>query len=296
MKRRFLTVVLFAVAFAWAASTLAYRLIAGRPGEEPQQTVTYLVTAGRDLPVGTVIRETDLATQTWSGTLPPVWISNKQEIVGRGVIAGIYRGEPILSSRLARKGAAGGLAAVIPAGMRAVAVRVDDVIGVSGFLRAGMRVDVLSSGTPPNQEGARNTVTRTILQNIEVLSAGENLDRDAEGKPVTVQVVNLLVAPEQAEVLSLAGAQTKIQLVLRNPLDQTSVKTPGTSTMNLLSGHEMKPAWAPRPAPRPVPVPAARTMVEPTPVPVTVDVIHGVKKDTVTVGHTIKEVTKEGVQ
>ena len=117
--------------------------------------------------------------------------------------------------------------------MRAVAVNVDEVVGVSGFVLPGMRVDILSSGTPPGQTN-NNMITRTILQNIEVLSAGQNLERDAQGRPASVQVVNLLVTPEDAEKLSLASGQMKVQLVLRNPLDTGTVKMAGVSSAHLL--------------------------------------------------------------
>ena len=131
----------------------------------------------------------------------------------------------MLESRLAPKGAGGGLAAMIPAGMRAVAMRVNEVVGVAGFVVPGMRVDILISGSPPNSKNADlGSLTKTLLQNIEVLSAGQDFKKDAEGKPISVQVVNVLVTPEQAEQLSLAASQTTIQLVLRNPLDQADIQ------------------------------------------------------------------------
>jgi pilus assembly protein CpaB len=148
-----------------------------------------------------------------------------------------------------------------------------------------MRVDILTSGTPPGQLG---TITRTILQNIEVLSAGQSLDRDGQGKPSTVQVVNLLVTPQEAERLSLASGQMKVQLVLRNPLDVTTVQTAGISAAGLLID---APA-ATAPHRRAVPTQAAPAVApavahpEPKPVPVTVEVIHGSKKDAVVIGYT----------
>jgi pilus assembly protein CpaB len=125
---------------------------------------------------------------------------------------------------------------MIPPGMRAVAVRVNEVVGVAGFVVPGMRVDILISGNSPGTSNANGTLTRTLLQNIEVLSAGQDFKKDAEGKPVLVQVVNLLVTPEQAEQLSLAAMQTSIQLVLRNPLDREVAKTPGTALSHLFLG------------------------------------------------------------
>jgi pilus assembly protein CpaB len=121
--------------------------------------------------------------------------------------------------------------------MRAIAVRVDQVVGVAGFVLPGMRVDVLISGVPPTTggggNGGNNTQVRTVLQNIEVLSAGTSIQKDAEGKPQQVQVINLLVTPEQAQVMALASNETRIQLVLRNPLDTKVASVQGTAMANL---------------------------------------------------------------
>jgi len=117
-------------------------------------------------------------------------------------------------------------------------VRVNDVVGVAGFVVPGMRVDILISGSPPGPSNAtQGSLTRTLLQNIEVLSAGQDFKKDNEGKPVGAQVVNLLVTPEQAEMLSLASNQTTIQLVLRNPLDTQVAKTPGTAVVELFAAN-----------------------------------------------------------
>jgi len=130
---------------------------------------------------------------------------------------------------------------MIPPGMRAVAVRVNEVVGVGGFVVPGMRVDVLISGNPPNTDGRMGSQTKTLVQNIEVLSAGQDYRKDSEGKPVVVPVVNLLVTPQQAEQLSLAASQTSIQLVLRNPLDTQTAKT-GGAAMAQLFGSRPAPA------------------------------------------------------
>jgi pilus assembly protein CpaB len=185
-------------------------------------------------------------------------VLKREDIIGRGVTTTIYDGEPIVENRLAPKGAGGGLAAMIPSGMRAVAVRVNDVVGVAGFVVPGMRVDVLISGNPPNPNASQGSQTRTLLQNIEVLSAGQDFKKDNEGKPLGVGVVNLLVTPEQAEMLSLASNQTTIQLVLRNPLDTQMAKTPGTAVVELfaVNGPKKRPdpqkvyvRMPPKPAP-----------------------------------------------
>jgi pilus assembly protein CpaB len=198
------------------------------------------------------------------------------DAAGRGVVATIYQNEPILAHRLATKGAGAGLAATIPMGLRAVALRVNEVVGLAGFVLPGMRVDVLMAGTTPSQEQSRTgTQCRTILQNIEVLSAGQKIEKNNDGKPELVQVVNLLVTPDQAEILNLASSETKVQLVLRNPLDTKSEATKGTSIAQLF-GASIVPAVAhSTPAPR-----FMKTVVE---VPVQrrtsmVEVFHGGKR------------------
>ena len=286
MRRRLVTVLLFAIVAALAASTALYKVLSARTQVPKVQTARVLV-ATRDLKVGALVADADVHPMEWPGPMNPQWISHLQQIVGRGVIANINKDEPFPENRLAPKGAGAGLAAVIPAGMRAVAVKVDEVVGVSGFVLPGMRVDVLSSGTPP---GVQGTVTRTILQNIEVLSAGQNVERDIHGKAASVEVVNLLVAPDQAEALSLASAQTKIQLVLRNLLDTTTVVTAGISTSQLLLGPPAaKPIklWKPRPVTAvvtpaiPPEIPIVQPKTEP-PLP-TIEVINGDKRQVVPV-------------
>ena len=210
-------------------------------------TTTTLVAAGADLKLGTLITKGDLSTIQIAGSAPKGAILKPEDAIGRGVIADIYQGEPILESRLAPVGSGGGLAATIPPGMRACAVKVDDVVGVSGFATPGMRVDVLISGNPPGDQNAAATTgpkVKTLLQNIQVLSAGTDIQKDAQGKPQQVQVVNLMVTPDQAEILSLATSQEKIQLVLRNPLDTQIAQPPGTVVKNLFADKNPAPVKA----------------------------------------------------
>ena len=165
------------------------------------------------------------------------------------MVAEIYQGEPVLASRMSGPGAGGGLAPTIPQGMRACAIRVDEVVGVAGFVIPGMRVDVMASGTPPGGRAADGPETETILQNIQVLSAGTDIQKDAEGKPVQVQVVNLLVTPEQAETLSLAATNLRLQLVLRNPLDTEIAKVPPRRCATCLPVRRLprrRRGWLPR--------------------------------------------------
>src|SRR5271157_2169389 len=242
MNRRLTSILLSAFLLAAGCSYLVYRLVVKRLSAAAPANTTHVIAAAADVKLGSVLRDADLTTVEMAGTLPKGVIVKREDAIGRGVVSDLHQGEPILDSRLAAVGSGGGLAATIPQGMRACAVKVDDVVGVAGFATPGMRVDVLISGVPP---GAVNTdqgpKVKTLLQNIEVLSAGTNIQKDAEGKPVQVQVVNLLVTPEQAELLSLASNETKIQLVLRNPLDTQLAKPPGTQMAGLFGGPAPKP-------------------------------------------------------
>ena len=253
MNRRLLTILLSAFVVAILCSYLVFRVVGQHLNGGP--TTTRIVAAATDIKLGTVLRSSDLTTISVSGTLPKGAIIQPANIVGRGVLSNLYAGEPIMESRLAAPGSGGGMAATIPPGMRACAVKVDDVVGVSGFATPGMRVDVLISGSPSQSANVGSRV-RTLLQNIEVLSAGTDIQRDGEGKPRQVQVVNLLVTPQQAELLSLAANQTHIQLALRNPLDTQMATPPGAAMAELFGDRS-----APRPQTskvRGAPLPPAR--------------------------------------
>jgi pilus assembly protein CpaB len=247
MNRRLVTILLAAFVVAALCSVLVYRLVGMRIASAKPQPATRVVSAATDIKIGTVLSAPDLTTVQIQGTVPKNAILDAKNAIGRGVTSPIYANEPILESRLAPVGSGGGLAAIIKDGMRAIAVRVDQVVGVAGFVTPGMHVDVLISGVPPGAQsgGGNNTQVRTVLQNIEVLSAGTDIQKDAEGKPQQVQVVNLLVSPEQAQVLALASNETRIQLVLRNPLDQKVAPVQGTAMTNLFL-EQSQPASKPK--------------------------------------------------
>ncbi len=238
MNRKVLTILLVALLFAGACGFLVYRIIGPRMTAAKPVVTTRVVAAAGDIKLGQILTAKDLTTVEIQGTLPKGAIQTTDGLVGRGVISELYQGEPILQSRLAPAGSGGGLASTIPAGMRALAVKVDQVVGVAGFVIPGMRVDVLASGIPPGTTSVtQGTITKTILQNIQVLSAGTDIQKDAEGKPQQVQVVNLLVSPEQAQTLSLASTELKIQLVLRNPMD-TKVTPVAINSMGQILGDQ----------------------------------------------------------
>jgi pilus assembly protein CpaB len=286
MKKRLLSVLAFALVVSAGAAFVLYQLIASKvkASAPVAQPTTKVLVASHDLELGALILEKDIRVQTYLSA-PPGAIVKKEDLVGRGVTNPIHEDTPFFEAGLAPRGAGAGFAATIPAGMRAFAVHVNDVVGVAGFAIAGMRVDVLVSGVPPGASQENGAISRTLLQNVRILSAGQNYQKDAEGKPVLVQVVNILVTPAQAEIMNLAADQ-KIQLVLRNPADRDLVTTPGAMTANLFDG------GAPR-ALRPVPgalatrarsaEPAAiRVPVPPPPTSVTVEVFAGDRKSQTT--------------
>lgn len=265
MNRRLLSVLAFALVVALVASIAVYRLVLVSLARPQQVAATRTVVfAARDLEVGTLIADADIRSLPCHDCATGQEFTDPHEVVGRGVIATIVNGEPILAPRLAAKGAGAGLASTIPMGKRAVALRVNDVVGLAGFVLPGMRVDVVVSGNEPSSTaGHDTTVTRTVLQDIVVLSAGQLIERRVNGKPESAEVVNLLVTPEQAETLTLASNETKVQLVLRNPLDTEVTSTKGTSLEALLLGADYRPPAPPRvvlsrpqvaaPPPKPVP-------------------------------------------
>ncbi len=266
MNRRLLIILLSAFVIAAFSTYLVYKMVGSRISASKPQALTSLVAVNKPMQIGTILSDQDLTT-IQVATVPTGAITDKKNAIGRGVISALVQGEPVVDSRLAPMGSGGGLAATIKEGMRATAVRVDEVVGVAGFVTPGMRVDVLVSGVPPGpQSNNQETQTRTVLQNIEVLSAGTDIQKDATGKPQPVQVVNLLVTPEQAQILALAANQMKIQLVLRNPLDTKITDVQQTAMTNLFGGE--------KPAPKVV-----RKAAKPAgPAPFTITVINGSQK------------------
>jgi pilus assembly protein CpaB len=278
VNNRLMTILALALVIASGTSYVVYQLVRSRMAAVPASN--QIVIAARTLDIGTLIKESDLSVGTWVGTLPKGFARSPKELIGRGVVSTVYDGEPVTENRLALPGGGAGLAATIPNGMRACAVRVNEVVGVAGFVVPGMRVDVLISGTSASSQGGPRV--KTLLQNVEVLSAGQNYQKDAEGKPVQVPVVNLLVTPEQAEILSLASNETRIQLVLRNPLDNELSKTTGSAMDDLFGEPKRAPVSAPVPmkvrAPSPVIPQPAPIAAAPPPQPQLVEVLNGPKK------------------
>lgn len=234
MDRRFITVLGVSLLFALVVSGIFYQLSRGLstgPPAASQDEKLDLIVAGRPLTVGMTLTAEDVkVTKVPPAAFPKGGFSKVEDVAERPVISNILLEEPVLEGRLAPKGSGSGLAPVIPAGMRAVSVRVTDVVGVAGFVQPGLKVDVLVTGRPPRGEAP---MTSTVLQNITVLSSGTTLAPDARGQAISAQSVTLLVTPEQAETLTLASNEGRIQLVLRNSKDNEVRQTPGSNVTKL---------------------------------------------------------------
>jgi pilus assembly protein CpaB len=203
-----------------------------------------VVVAAADLDVGAEIGREDLRVIEWpQSSVPKEAFSDPKELIGRGVLMPIIQNEPILGVKLASKEAGAGLPPAIPPGLRAVSVRVNEVIGVAGYVLPGTRVDVLATVNP--SEKREEITSKVILTNVQVLTAGTKIERDVrDNKPTPVSVVTLLVAPEESERLTLAATEGKIQLALRNPLDKSVTATPGIRPAALMGSPAAKSAVA----------------------------------------------------
>ncbi|MCS7025194.1 MAG: Flp pilus assembly protein CpaB [Bryobacteraceae bacterium] len=292
MDRRFITVLGVSLVFALLVSSLFYQMTAraGAPRKVDQTEMKDLVVAAKPLSVGITVKPADVkVTKVAADQFPKGGFSKVEEVIDRPVISNILLDEPLLEGRLATRGSGLGIAPIIPVGMRAVTVRVNDVVGVAGFVMPGMRVDVLVTGRPPGQDG---TVTTTVLQNILVLTAGTTTQPDARGQAINAPNVTLLVTPEQAEILTLASNEGRIQLVLRNGADQAIERTPGRQLAELFGTapkqQQRHAEEAPRPRPRPVVVAQAAPAPPPPPPAPPVDqvvVIRGNQKTVETVSN-----------
>lgn len=277
MRTRMLIVLALAVtvggALAYATYNMVQRPEAPAPtGALPTQPV---VVASGDLALGDAITAEQVRVVKFPmGEVPEGAFTSTADVVGRSVISAIVRSEPILPAKLAPKEAGTGLPPSIPQGMRAVSVRVNEVIGVAGYVLPGNHVDVIATASPTQQ--IQDTTTKVVLTNVPVLTAGTRLEQDQKnGKPVEVSVVTLLVSPEQAERLTLASTEGKVQLALRNPLDTGTPDTTGIKPAALLSSRTLAaPTHTTRQPSRAATTQAAAA----PPPPPTVEVIRGDKR------------------
>jgi pilus assembly protein CpaB len=223
-----------AVTAGGALAFATYNFVQQRPTRTVSIPTQAVVVAARDLDVGAELGRDDIRIIDWpANAVPARAISDPKEVIGRGIVLPVIENEPILPMKLGSKEAGGGLPPAIPPGLRAVSVRVNEVIGVAGYVLPGTRVDVLATVSPSGQAG--DMTSKVILTNVQVLAAGTKIERDTEkNKPMAVSVVTLLVDPEEAERLTLASTEGKIQLALRNPLDKTMPSTHGVRPAALL--------------------------------------------------------------
>ena len=256
-----------------------YRYVQSTPAPVKGLPTRPVIVAATNLQLGAELKPEDVRIVEWpASAVPASSFDTADQVVGRGLIAPVVENEPILAMKLASKEAGAGLPPIIPEGMRAVSVRVNDVVGVAGYVLPGTRVDVVATVNPTQQQ--TDVTSKVILTNVLVLASGTKIEQDTEkGKPLAVSVVTLLVDPSESERLTLAGTEGKIQLALRNPVDKTAPATSGVKPATLLGYAAARPVAA---APRPrvmakaslVPVP----VVAPLPPSPTVEMIRGDKR------------------
>ncbi len=264
-----------ALALGAFVSLFVYKNLQGRPATV--EAGADVIVAADDIQVGSRVEEHDIRIARFPASgLPPGAYTKRSQVMGRGVIIPISKGEFVLPSKLAPENAGAGLPALIPPGMRAVSVRVNEVVSVAGFVGPGTRVDVLLTGTPG---GSSESQTTTVLQNVAVIASGQRLERNAAGEAQATPVITLLASPEDAERLTLASSEGKIQLVLRNPLDTHQDPVEAANAKGLYMGGTPVAA-RPRVTIRPV-----KQKTEPppsSPSVLSIEVIKGDKKTEVT--------------
>ena len=258
-----------------AAGTYSY--LNNVPVKTVEAKTKPVVVARANLALGAELRAEDVETIPWPETsVPEGAFSDPAQVVGRGIITPVVRHEAILPSKLASKEAGAGLPPIIPNGKRAMSVRVNDVIGVAGYVLPGTYVDVIATASPTARP--EDMTSKIVLNQVQVLTAGTRLEQDTkDGEPMQVTVVTLLVTPEESERLTLASTEGKIQLALRHPLDATKPATPGIQPGVLLGRGAPRAARAARPASSSSPYAA------PAPAP-TVEIIRGDKRERTVVG------------
>src|ERR1051326_7252727 len=261
-----------------------------------------VVVAKVDIPVGSRIIPEQLMIAQFPSEVTPEGALSKidDRLIGRVVVRSLSPRDPVTEVKLAPIGAAGGLSSMIPEGYRAMTVAVNDVVGVSGFIMPGTLVDIVVVIQPPKGSNSEDMISKIVLQNIKVLASGQNIDKPKNDREVerAAKAVTLQVTPEQAEKLALASSEGKLQLVMRNSVDQADERTAGANKRTLLTGERAmiapdpgssagaKPApssmrrSAPRSARESNPAPVKVTAPPPAPRP-TVDVYEGAKKKTV---------------
>ncbi|MGH9902186.1 MAG: Flp pilus assembly protein CpaB [Pyrinomonadaceae bacterium] len=262
-NKRLLVVLTGAVVFGLTAAVLVSRYLSN--AQAYAKNLNNVVVAKVDVPAGTKIEAEQLTTAQFPrGATPDGTFESADKLVGRVAVVNIAAREPITDFKLAPEGSAGGLSAVIPEGYRAMTVKVDDVVGISGFIMPGALVDVVVTIDPAEKNRGQDPISKIVLQNIKVLANGQNIDRPKNDRePESVRAVTLQVTPEQAEKLALAATEGKLQLVMRNSVDQGDEQTEGVNKRKLLGGDMALPVPDPGSlkSEQPKPAPAAAPLV-----------------------------------
>ena len=271
-------VVGIAVACAAAASLGAYQIIQRMPVREVEVRSLYQVVATQELALGTLLTKDHVKLVAWPASAPVTGGFNSvDQVVNRGLISPIVANEPLTESKLAPLEAGAGLPPSIPEGMRALSVRVNEVIGVAGFVVPGTRVDFLVT---LQRDGDKDTMTRAVVSDLQVLTAGTRYDQEKarDGQPIPTSVVTLLVTPADAEKIALASSEGSIMLTLRNPLDRKPTETSGARASALLGQAPAPPPVIKQVQARRVAAPAPAAAPPPPPKMYTVEAIRGAKR------------------
>jgi pilus assembly protein CpaB len=250
---RTVAAVIGALAVSGVASFLVYRALERAARPAPVQMTTVVI-AARDVPAGTMLTGDDVKAVAWPANTPlATSFATVEDVVGRGTVDILRQNEPLTAAKLAARGAGAGLQPTIPEGMRAISIRVNEIIGVAGFVTPGSRVDVLVT-LEDDANAKKKTMTRVVVSNVQVLTAGTRFDQDQsrkDGKPIPTSVVTLMVTPDDAERVALAQNEGKINLTLRNPLDVNPTSTNGAQIASLLGKQTTPPDLVERPKTRP---------------------------------------------
>ncbi|HKZ02749.1 MAG TPA: Flp pilus assembly protein CpaB [Pyrinomonadaceae bacterium] len=294
-NKRFFVVLAGALLFGLLAAVTVSRYLSS--AQAYSKDLRQVAVAKVAIPVGTkIVAEQVTVVPFPKESTPDGAFETAEKLAGRVAVTNINAREPITETRLAPEGTAAGLSAVIPEGYRAMTVKVDDVVGISGFIMPGTLVDVVVV-IDPGDRGTQDPISKIVLQNIKVLANGQNIDKPESSREAnSVKAVTLLVTPEQAEKLALAATEGKLQLVMRNSIDQGDEQTPGVNKRGLLDGDKATPAPEPgslkseQPKTAPKPVRRSRVHVEKSesasaPAPqaprASVEMIEGAKKRSV---------------
>jgi pilus assembly protein CpaB len=251
-NKRTAAVVVVAVLLASVASLGMYRVVSRRPTPQAMGSKTVdVVVAQHPLPLGTRLTKEHVKLVKWpADNQVPGAFATVDDVLDRGVIATVDENEPLTAAKLAPLGAGAGLPPSIPPGMRAVSVKVNEVVGVAGFVVPGTRVDVMVTLT--SRQAQQESMTRVVVSNVQVLTAGTRYDQEnaKDGKPIPSTVVTLLVSPEDGERMALAASEGQVILTLRNPLDTSQTTTLGTRASALLGRPEVAAPTSPDTKPR----------------------------------------------